>query len=209
LQNSHETSQTPDFEFINRAFYWLFDERSTRLAPITQQTKPWTRWWWMGSAVNNTDLTRLLRQYEKAGLDGVEIKPIYGVKGEEATFINFLSPIWMNRLSHTLTEAGRLGMGVDLAQASGWPFGGPWVSSADACKFVAYKTYTLNAGARLTEPIQFRQQPIVRTVGEPIALRDLVEPITKNADLQRHAFDQVRFEKPLQHQYVGTTPRKP
>ncbi|MFD1144375.1 glycosyl hydrolase [Larkinella insperata] len=168
-----------------------------RWPTITQQTKPWTRWWWMGSAVNQKDLTILLDQYKKAGLGGVEITPIYGVKGEERNFINFLSPKWMTMLDHTLKEASRLGMGVDLAQASGWPFGGPWVSPADACKYVAYKTYSLRSGEKLAEPVTYLQQPLVRTVGEKIDIKQLVEPIAKNPNLQRHAFDQVRFEKPL------------
>ena len=91
---------------------------------MTQTAKPWTRWWWMGSAVDNQNLTRLMEQYKQAGLGGVEITPIYGVKGEEKSFIPFLSPTWMDRLGHTLAEAKRLNLGVDLAQASGWPFGG-------------------------------------------------------------------------------------
>ncbi|GAB3262446.1 glycosyl hydrolase [Larkinella harenae] len=151
----------------------------------------------MGSAVNPKDLTILLDQYKKAGLGGVEVTPIYGVKGAERQFINFLSPTWMTMLDHTLKEANRLGMGVDLAQASGWPFGGPWVSPADACKYVAYKTYSLKSGEKLVEPIVYIQPPLVRTVGEKIDIKKLVEPITKNPNLQRHAFDQVRFEKPL------------
>ncbi len=175
---------------------------------ITRQTRPWTRWWWMGSAVNDTDLTRLLEQYRKAGLGGVEITPIYGVKGEEKQFINFLSPAWMDRLTHTLTEANRLDMGVDLAQASGWPFGGPWVTPTDACKYVAHTTYTLNGGESLTEPIQYMQKPIVRTVGESIALDKLIDPIVKNPDLQLHAFDQVRFKKPLPLQTLMAFPKQ-
>lgn len=175
---------------------------------ITQQTKPWTRWWWMGSAVNDKDLTNLLEQYQKAGLGGVEITPIYGVKGEEKQFISFLSPAWMDRLEHTLTEANRLGMGVDLAQASGWPFGGPWVTSADACKYVAYSTYTVKAGERLSEAVAYVQKPIMRTVGEKIDITQLIEPITKNPDLQRHAFDQVRFEKPLPLQSLMAYPEQ-
>ena len=175
---------------------------------ITQQTRPWTRWWWMGSAVNDKDLTRLLAQYRKAGLGGVEITPIYGVKGEKKQFINFLSPRWMDRFTHTLTEAKRLGMGVDLAQASGWPFGGPWVTSADACKYVAYKTYPVKAGKSLSETIAYVQQPINRTVGEKIDIKKLVEPIARNPDLQLHAFDQVRFEKPLPLQTLMAYPDK-
>jgi hypothetical protein len=170
---------------------------SSRWPAITQQTKPWTRWWWMGSAVTPGDLTTLLTQYQQAGLGGVEITPIYGVKGTELQFVNFLSPTWLDRLDHTLTEAKRLKLGVDMAQASGWPFGGPWVSPADACKYVTVKTYTLKPGHRLTEPVTFMQRPMVRAVGESIAIEKLMDPIAGNPDLQRHAFDQVRFQKPL------------
>src|SRR5947209_6698192 len=98
---------------------------------ITTTTKPWTRWWWEGSAVNKKDLTWNLEQYQKAGLGGVEITPIYGVHGYENSFITFLSPQWMDVFGHTLREAKRLGLGVDLANATGWPFGGPWVKRSE------------------------------------------------------------------------------
>jgi len=65
---------------------------------VTKTTKPWTRWWWEGSAVNKTDLTWNLEQYQKAGLGGVEITPIYGIYGYEKQFIEFLSPQWMQVL---------------------------------------------------------------------------------------------------------------
>jgi hypothetical protein len=48
---------------------------------ITKQTKPWSRWWWQGSAVNKKDLTWNMEGYHDAGLGGMEITPIYGVKG--------------------------------------------------------------------------------------------------------------------------------
>jgi len=34
----------------------------------TRECRPWTRWWWLGSAVDQTNLTRLLTQYQDAGL---------------------------------------------------------------------------------------------------------------------------------------------
>jgi hypothetical protein len=34
---------------------------------ITQQTKPWTRWWWQGSAVDKPNLTAAMQQYQKQG----------------------------------------------------------------------------------------------------------------------------------------------
>ena len=50
---------------------------------ITGQTKPWTRWWWMGNAVDKEDLVANLSKYAAAGLGGLELTPIYGVRGYE------------------------------------------------------------------------------------------------------------------------------
>src|SRR5215204_2824877 len=80
---------------------------------ITQQTKPWTRWWWQGSAVDKPNLTVAMQLYQQAGLGGLEITPIYGVKGAEDKFIDFLSPKWMEMFEYTLSEAKRLNLGID------------------------------------------------------------------------------------------------
>ena len=58
---------------------------------ITEQAKPRTRWWWLGSEVNKNDLKTVMQQYHDVGLGGLEITPIYGVQGEENQYINFLS----------------------------------------------------------------------------------------------------------------------
>lgn len=164
---------------------------------ITQETKPWTRWWWMGSAVNPTDLTRLLTEYQKSGLGGVEVTPIYGVKGYEKQFINYLSPKWMDVLGYTLKEAKRLDLGVDMAQASGWPFGGPWVTPEDACKYITYLSFTLNSGEKLNERILYVQKPLVTGVGKAVDIKQLIDPISSNPNMQLLAVEQVRYEKEI------------
>ncbi|MFK7925823.1 MAG: glycosyl hydrolase [Bacteroidia bacterium] len=95
---------------------------------ITNTNKPWTRWWWMGSAMDKKNIRSTLIQYQQAGLGGVEITPIYGVKGEEANYLDYLSPQWMEMLNYTLTTADSLGMEVDMNLGTGWPFGGPHVN---------------------------------------------------------------------------------
>ncbi|MEO7047596.1 MAG: glycosyl hydrolase, partial [Ferruginibacter sp.] len=123
----------------------LFKDLSAQIRwpAITEQTKPWTRWWWLGSEVNKNDLKAVMRQYHDAGLGGLEITPIYGVQNEEDQYINFLSPKWMEMFDYTLKEGKQLNLGIDLANATGWPFGGPWIGDEDACKDMVYKTYTL------------------------------------------------------------------
>lgn len=161
---------------------------------INNTNKPWTRWWWPGSIVTSADITSAMEKYQKAGLGGLEITPIYGVKGQEDKFITFLSPQWMEMLIHTLKEAERLELGIDMANASGWPFGGPWVEPEDACKNINYKVYRLKAGEKLSEKIEFVQQPLVRSVGLRPDIKKLKYPVSKNDSLQIYALDQLRYE---------------
>lgn len=141
------------------------------------QQHPWTRWWWMGSAVDEGNLTQLLSQYQQAGIGGVEICPIYGVKGYEDQFTNFLSPEWMKLLEYTLREGQRLGVGVDLTAGTGWPFGGPMVTRDMASSGVVLKRYELQDG-KLTEPLP--KEPVeyllaVSADGERIDLTDKLQ----------------------------------
>ena len=109
----------------------VFAQASTPPWPEpTRDAKPWTRWWWPASAVDPASLTRQLEQLAAAGIGGVEITPIYGAKGYEDRYIDFLSPKWLAMLEHTGREAQRLGLGVDMATGTGWPFGGPWIDEA-------------------------------------------------------------------------------
>jgi len=38
----------------------------TQWPKITATTRPWTRWWWMGSAVDENNISSSLKQYSKA-----------------------------------------------------------------------------------------------------------------------------------------------
>jgi hypothetical protein len=180
---------------------WLGSACSTKQAlewpEITRESKPWSRWWWHGSAASPADITAALEAYQKAGLGGLEITPIYGVRGYEDRHREFLSPEWMELFTFTLKEAERLGLGIDMANTSGWPFGGPWIGPEHISKNINSQVFRLKGGEMLTQPIRFVQQPLVRTVGTPIDIRQLREPIASNPDLQEHAFDQVRFQKEL------------
>ena len=119
--------------------------------PITSQTKPWAFNWWMGSAVDKTNLTHELERYAAAGLGGIHIIPIYGAKGFEDKYINYLSPQWMEMMGWAVSEARRLGMGVDMTTGSGWCFGGPQITDEDANANVVVKTFEVKAGEKLNQ----------------------------------------------------------
>lgn len=132
---------------------------------VTTEARPAARWWWMGSAVDKDNLTRNLEEYAKAGMGTMEITPIYGVQGNEAKDIPFLSPRWMQMLRHTESEASRLGMQIDMNTGTGWPFGGPEVAIEDAACKLFITEYRLKGGERLAEKIEVadaKQRPYAR-----------------------------------------------
>lgn len=194
---------------------------------VDQETRPWTRWWWHGSSVTREGITAELEALRKAGFGGVEITPIYGVIGDEEHFVPYLSSQWNALLKHTLDEAQRLDLGVDMATGTGWPFGGPSVTDTDASKYFTSASWTLDGGQRIRIPLSETQDPVLRTVtnqvyqvysilrdrGEIVegsqsappllddvsvpAIEEIKQPISSNMDLQALAIDQVRFQNPL------------
>jgi glycosyl hydrolase family 106( putative alpha-L-rhamnosidase)/oligogalacturonate lyase-like protein len=117
----------------------------------TQHSKPWTRWWWMGSAVDSANLTAELETLAAAGFGGVEVTSIYGVKGYEHAFVPYLSDRWIDLLRHAAAEARRLGMGLDMPPGSGWRLGGPGVPLEDGGASLHIEAGASN-GAYVAEP---------------------------------------------------------
>ncbi|MET0243084.1 MAG: glycosyl hydrolase [Flavitalea sp.] len=167
--------------------------------PVVNNTmKPWTRWWWQGSAVNKADLAKNLGAYQRAGIGGVELTPIYGAMGHEKEFLPFLSKGWMEMLGYTLKQSKQLGLGVDLANGTGWPFGGPWIADKDASHSIYYKTYNLSAGESLKEKIILHQEGFVRTAnGKSLDLKDVKKPLLANKDQQSISIDQIQYSEDL------------
>ncbi len=118
----------------------------------TNEAKPWTRWWWMGNAVDRENLSRELNELSEAGIGGVEITPIYGVQGEEDRSIEYLSPQFSEILKYTIDKAHNLGMEVDLPPGSGWRCGGPFVPEEKGLWSLKMHKQQLNRGQMAEMP---------------------------------------------------------
>ncbi|HSH77939.1 MAG TPA: glycosyl hydrolase [Herpetosiphonaceae bacterium] len=155
---------------------------------ISGASRPWTRWWWMGSAVNEAEIARHLRLFQAAGFGGVEITPIYGAAGEEERYIPYLSPAWVHMLRYTVREARRLDLDVDMITGTGWPLGGPWVSTEDGAARALFESYTIVEGGQVAQPI--------RSTGEPRAVLHALMAFSEDGqtlDLIRHVDAQRRL----------------
>ena len=113
---------------------------------VKVEMKPWTRWWWMGSAVDEKNLGLLLEEYAQKGFGGVEVTPIYGAKGFEDRYIPFLSDRWMEVLQYTCKKSASLQMCVDINSGTGWPFGGPQISIDNAASKIIIQEYKIKGG---------------------------------------------------------------
>jgi hypothetical protein len=112
----------------------------------TSPSRPWTRWWWLGDAVDRQGITNQLEAFHRAGIGGVEVTCIYGVKGQDAREITYLSPQWIEMIKHTCAEAHRLGMQVDLPPGSGWCMGGAGFPMELASANVVITTKSIDGG---------------------------------------------------------------
>ena len=156
------------------SFYIYCSAQQLGWPAVKTEAKPAARWWWLGSAVDEKNLTFNLQEYSHAGMGTMEITPIYGVKSNEARDISFLSPAWMKMLRHTESEAKRLDMQMDMNTGTGWPFGGPEVSIEDAASKVLFEEYQLNGGERLNTNIQVsdEKQKSIATLYRLMAFSD-------------------------------------
>ena len=100
------------------------------------EARPGARWWWLGSAVDTTNLRWALDDYARHGIGTLEITPIYGVQGHQPAAgqpwtpgqnIPYLSDRWMQMLRYTQRCASDDSITLGMATGTGWPFGGPWV----------------------------------------------------------------------------------
>ena len=114
---------------------------------VKNEAKAGARWWWLGSAVDKENLQWNLKQYADHGIGSLEITPLYGVQGNQANNIPYLSDKWMSMFREAQVYGKALGIEIDMATGTGWPFGGPWVPLEESANKVIFVDTTFTGGA--------------------------------------------------------------
>jgi hypothetical protein len=98
--------------------------------------RPMMRWWWFGTAVEKPEILRELQQMKADSIGGVELAFVYPqvVDDPAKGLVNepFVSPEMLDNVRYAQTEARKLGLRVDVTLGSGWPYGGPATTLAEA-----------------------------------------------------------------------------
>ena len=151
---------------------------------VKREAKSGSRWWWMGSAVDQANLSWNLQQYADAGLGTLEITPIYGVKGNAGKNISFLSEKWLEMLKYTKQEAEARGIDIDMPTGTGWPFGGPMLTAPETASKLYTESVDVTGDGTALQTLSVSKGhgtfqrllafPKAGTLGTPVDLTDLV-----------------------------------
>src|ERR1700683_2280781 len=113
--------------------------------------RPMVRWWWFGTAVVKPEILRELQQMKADGIQGAELAfeypivlddPAKGLKN-----LPFLSPEMLDDVSYAQSEGRKLGLRIDVTLCSGWPYGGPHITLAEASTHLRTAEVIVPAGA--------------------------------------------------------------
>jgi hypothetical protein len=115
------------------------------------EARPMVRWWWFGLAVVKPEILRELQQMKADGIQGAELAfeypqvlddPAKGLKN-----LPFLSPEMLDDVAYAQAEGRKLGLRIDLTLCSGWPYGGPKTTLAEAVTRIRVAQVAVPAGA--------------------------------------------------------------
>ena len=100
------------------------------------EARPMVRWWWFGPAVVKPEILRELQQMKADGIQGAELAFVYpevlddpakGLKN-----LSFLSLEMLDDVNYAQAEGRKLGLRIDVTLCTGWPYGGPAITLAEA-----------------------------------------------------------------------------
>lgn len=96
------------------------------------EAKARTWWHWMNGMVTREGITADLEAMAASHIGGLTLFNIAGPHHNTSTPAgpaDYLGPVWLDMLEHTVKEAKRLGLEVGMQNCAGWATtGGPWVT---------------------------------------------------------------------------------
>ena len=124
--------------------------RQNFLSP-PEAAKPMVRWWWFGPASTKPEILRELTQMKHDGIGGAELAFVYAEELDDPAKgiknLAFLSPEMLSDVTYAQAEGRKLGLRIDVTLGSGWPYGGPATTLAQAVTRLRTAEVPVPAGA--------------------------------------------------------------
>ena len=91
--------------------------------------RPWVYWFWLNGNITREGITADLEAMKRVGIGGVLIMEVD--QGAPVGPVDFAGDKWREMFKHVCSEAGRLGIEVNMNNDAGWNgSGGPWITPA-------------------------------------------------------------------------------
>ncbi len=157
------------------------------------EARPMVRWWWFGPAVVKPEILRELEQMKADGIGGAELAFVYPEMlddpAKDIRNLRFLSPEMLDAVTYAQQEGRRMGLRIDVTLCSGWPYGGPATSLAEAAGRLRVVEVAVPAGAtsvsapKLQEGESLISSSLVSgTPSAPVRRGGTADPVTATWD---------------------------
>jgi hypothetical protein len=164
-------TQAPSVETLRKAF-----------VNPPNDARPMVRWWWFGPAVVKPEILHELQEMKANGIQGAELAFVYPEvlddPAEGLKNLPFLSPAMLDDVNYAQSEGRKLGLRIDVTLCSGWPYGGPHITLAEAVG--ALHTFEVPVAANATTvelPPALNGRPTIAE-GDSIISAVIAEPST-------------------------------
>ncbi|MGK6320726.1 glycosyl hydrolase [Sphingomonas sp. DT-204] len=113
------------------------------------ETRPNTLYFWMNGNVTREGIDSDLAAMREIGLGGALM--FDGSSDVPKGPVDYLSPHWLDLMTHMAAKADQLGLKVGLHNAPGWSSsGGPWITPAQSMQQIVWTETTVAGGKPLT-----------------------------------------------------------
>ncbi len=107
--------------------------------------RPWVYWFWLNGNVTREGITADLEAMKRVGIGGALIMEVD--QGVPLGPVPFAGPKWRELFHHVVTEAGRLGLEINMNDDAGWNgSGGPWITPDVAMQKLVWSETTFEGG---------------------------------------------------------------
>ena len=127
---------------------------------LAREAYPGAFWWWLGSAVNETEFQREIESLSEVGIKTLRFDAIYRGEDSAVPTIDYLSDHWIDSLKITARLCRAHDVQLDL-WGNGWPMGGPWIQPQHAARRLTWDEGM--QGISVREPLVIEQD-----AGDPI-----------------------------------------
>jgi hypothetical protein len=143
--------------------------------------RPWVYWMWLGSNLTREGITADLEAMQRVGIGGALIMDVD--QGTPPGAMKFFDEQWKAMFKHTVEEARRLGLEINMNNGAGYyGSGGPWVKPEQGMQWVFQSEVHVKGGASwsgaLPRPVDradYRDIAVLAVAEAPVPAKDRYE----------------------------------